>query len=118
MASELSALIEQQMRAKGYDPDDDERGGDLEEADERAPLRGSDAAHHRTLMGALRVEARVKEQSAQRNFVHCQRNICIGGGIALAVLVFIVLVFLSGKQKSSGGESTTQIWCMHAATVH
>lgn len=114
MASELSALIEQQMRAKGYDPDDDERGGDIE-ADEKAPLRGPDAAPsaHRTLMGALRVEARVKEQSAQRNFVNCQRNLCIGGGIALAGVVFLVLVILSGKQKSSGGEHTTQIWrCM------
>lgn len=56
MASELSKLIEDQMRAKGYDINDDEES--RMEDSETAPLRGqSPAEAHSTLMGALRCRA-------------------------------------------------------------
>eukprot|EP00199_Chlamydomonas_sp_CCMP681_P008350 CAMPEP_0119110282 /NCGR_PEP_ID=MMETSP1180-20130426/28431_1 /TAXON_ID=3052 ORGANISM="Chlamydomonas cf sp, Strain CCMP681" /NCGR_SAMPLE_ID=MMETSP1180 /ASSEMBLY_ACC=CAM_ASM_000741 /LENGTH=59 /DNA_ID=CAMNT_0007096523 /DNA_START=136 /DNA_END=312 /DNA_ORIENTATION=- len=59
MASELSQLIEAELKQKGYTADDLEEGGAAGSAADGNPQ--NIAAPHKILMGALRVEARVKE---------------------------------------------------------
>ncbi|KAG1668736.1 hypothetical protein FOA52_014282 [Chlamydomonas sp. UWO 241] len=75
--------------------------GDLEEAghDEALPLlstsQGTARTHHTTLMGALRVEARMQEQASSINLRDCQRNVCVGGGIAFSLVILALLLTLS-----------------------
>ncbi len=104
MASELSRLIETELATRGFYSDDQQR--QQEEEDEEAPHALDE---HSTLMGALRVEARVKEQNAQRHVLGVKRAICIGGGLAIVCAVWIVLVV-----KSSSGAGA----CVLRARVH
>lgn len=103
MASELSRLIEDQLRSKGLAVDDEIEAA---EESETAPLTGTsglvtNASAHTTLMGALRVEARVKEQQQQKHVLTCQRMVCVGGGIFVTLLIFIMLVTLSRKEGNN-----------------
>eukprot|EP00879_Flechtneria_rotunda_P005869 GHRR01006175.1.p1 GENE.GHRR01006175.1~~GHRR01006175.1.p1 ORF type:complete len:187 (+),score=40.60 GHRR01006175.1:365-925(+) len=77
MASELSRFIEDELRNKGYAYDEDEA-----EADNP----------HQTLIGALRVEARVKEQETQKKLFNIKRIVCIGGGVALVLVAWALLI--------------------------
>ena len=140
MASELSKLIEDQLRANGLavEEEDEEQG----HAQETTALLGgplsaptataaavaaastsatatasssSDpeaaAAAHSTLMGALRVEARVKEQQAQRSLHSAKRSVCIGGGIAIVLSIFLLLVLMSSRGREGGAAAWG--WMMH-----
>ncbi|KAI8463150.1 MAG: hypothetical protein J3K34DRAFT_445072 [Monoraphidium minutum] len=85
MASELSTFIERELKNKGFSNYDDDP-----EADNP----------HQSLMGALRVEARVKEAEAQKKLFTIKRAVCVGGGIALVVVMALLLV--SGSRRASG----------------
>eukprot|EP00798_Chlamydomonas_sp_ICE-L_P012548 gene12548-15768_t len=99
MASELSHLIESELKQKGF------REGDQNEIEEEV---NDEEAPHQALMGALRVEARVKEQQAQKKLLNLRRIICIGGGIALVLIVWLVLIAASSRKADamSGGVNT------------
>lgn len=88
MASELSSFIEKELARKGYD------AVDLEEAE-----GGGTTA----LMGALRVEARVKEQESARKLFNLRRSVCVGGGALLVVLVAVVLI-AGGRREGARGS--------------
>ncbi|KAJ9508154.1 hypothetical protein QJQ45_021579 [Haematococcus lacustris] len=95
MASELSRLIEDQLKKTNYTPvraDEESTAPDLPEND---ALAGADGDGRRVLMGALRVEARVKEQQAERAAGSFKRVVCIGGGIGLVIIVWVLLVVQS-----------------------
>eukprot|EP00775_Hariotina_reticulata_P005141 gene5141-5381_t len=70
-------FIEKELRNKGYAYEDDNA-----EADNP----------HQTLIGALRVEARVKEQETQKRLFNIKRVVCIGGGVALVLLAWALLI--------------------------
>lgn len=127
MASELSKLIEDQLRANGLavEEEDEEQGKAQEtiallgdplaaaaaSTSAAASASSSDpeaaAAAHSTLMGALRVEARVKEQQAQRSLQSAKRSICIGGGIAIVLSIFLLLVLMSSRGREGGAHAGT-----------
>ena len=133
MASELSKLIEDQLRANGLavEEEDEEQGhaqettallgGPLAAPTATAAAAGTStsatatassssdpeaaAAAHSTLMGALRVEARVKEQQAQRSLHSAKRSVCIGGGIAIVLSIFLLLVLMSSRGREGGAAA-------------
>ncbi|EFJ51378.1 hypothetical protein VOLCADRAFT_116383 [Volvox carteri f. nagariensis] len=76
MASELHTLIEEELKNKHY------KGSDEEKA----------------LMGALRVEARVKEHQHQKKILTLKRSICVGGGLLVVIVLWVVLAL---KSKSA-----------------
>ncbi|KAJ9507595.1 hypothetical protein QJQ45_019223 [Haematococcus lacustris] len=111
MASELSRLIEDQLKKTNYTPvraDEESTAPDLPEND---ALAGADGDGRRVLMGALRVEARVKEQQAERAAGSFKRVVCIGGGIGLVIIVWVLLVVQS---RSGPGCSCSDL----CGTVH
>ncbi len=119
MASELSKLIEEQLRNNGLAVEDGWQHDEIEaDQSETTPLvphhlsapPPAEMAAHSTLMGALRVEARVKEQSASKHFSRCQKNLCVGGGLALVLAIFVLLIVLSSRSREGASHA-----CMHAA---
>jgi hypothetical protein len=118
MASELSKLIEDELRNNGMEVEDGWQLDDVDEEEagqattsETTPLFGSAVfvtqpaeVAHQTLMGALRVEARVKEQSAQRNFSRCQKYLCVGGGLTIVLTIFLLLVIMSSRSRAGGSS--------------
>ena len=158
MASELSRLIEDELKKTGFYHEEEEDVITDEAVAEQAPLvpvkgessgaGAGDEEAHSTIMGALRVEvgahrgcsvregvlalacmrklgaqsrgacacmhaesppvarpwqARVKEQQAAKKLLTLKRIVCIGGGIVLVFVMWILLV-LNGSGGSSG-------WC-------
>ncbi|GLI62270.1 hypothetical protein VaNZ11_004877, partial [Volvox africanus] len=83
MASELHSLIEEELRHKNYKS----TGNDEEKA----------------LIGALRVEARVKEHQHQKKVLTLKRSICIGGGLLVVIVLWVVLAL---KSKSASRHAT------------
>ncbi|KAL6760876.1 hypothetical protein V8C86DRAFT_2546868 [Haematococcus lacustris] len=122
MASELSRLIEDQLKKTNYTPvraDEESTAPDLPEND---ALAGADGDGRRVLMGALRVEARVKEQQAERAAGSFKRVVCIGGGIGLVIIVWVLLVVQSrsgpGKSTLPANHSTWIVLCSHCSHVN
>ncbi|GIL62568.1 hypothetical protein Vafri_16761 [Volvox africanus] len=83
MASELHSLIEEELRHKNY-----KSTGNEEE---------------KALIGALRVEARVKEHQHQKKVLTLKRSICVGGGLLVVIVLWVVLAL---KSKSASKHAT------------
>ncbi|KXZ46978.1 hypothetical protein GPECTOR_39g472 [Gonium pectorale] len=88
MASELSRLIEDELKNKGF----------YEGKGQPEPEHDDEEAPHQALMGALRVEARVKEHQHQKKLLTLKRSICVGGGL---ILVVVLWVLIAVKSKSA-----------------
>lgn len=50
------------------------------------------------------LQARVKEQQAQKKLLNIKRIVCIGGGIALVLLVWIIMLVKSNSTGTGGFE--------------
>ncbi|GIL90350.1 hypothetical protein Vretimale_18212 [Volvox reticuliferus] len=87
MASELHTLIEEELRHKNY--------------------KGTGNDEEKALIGALRVEARVKEHQHQKKVLTLKRSICIGGGLLVVIVLWVVLA-LKSKSASKHTASVTQ----------
>lgn len=115
--SELSKFIEDELRSRGHAVDNEiqpEGASHAYEDEERVPLVMDSSSgampglllgpsDHSTLMGALRVEARVKEQIQQKSLHRSARIVCIGGGCAIIFSLFLLLVLMArnGRQGSA-----------------
>lgn len=128
MASELSQFIESELRQKGYAYEDDEDNphanligalrvevwSDKQQQQAEPDWPGGPVVsrlHHPAVCAAPKglisffylIQARVKEQETQKKLFNIKRVVCIGGGVAL-VLVAWALLIASSKNRADPGE--------------
>eukprot|EP00879_Flechtneria_rotunda_P013050 GHRR01013630.1.p1 GENE.GHRR01013630.1~~GHRR01013630.1.p1 ORF type:complete len:343 (+),score=154.91 GHRR01013630.1:365-1393(+) len=111
MASELSRFIEDELRNKGYAYDEDEAEADNPHQTLIGALRVEvcaaamqpcaclwELSRRSSVLSVLVnphtcvVQARVKEQETQKKLFNIKRIVCIGGGVALVLVAWALLI--------------------------
>jgi hypothetical protein len=60
-------------------------------------------------------QARVKEQETQKKLFNIKRVVCIGGGVALVLVAWALLIASSNNKVDPGGEQG--YYCMRTTHV-